>query len=327
MRAVRIHRYGDETVLRLDEVEPPTPGENEVLVAVHATSVNPFDTYVREGRVQPEGGLPHVLGSDAAGVVESVGADVTAFEPGDRVFTTGMGLDRPGTYADYVAVPDDRLAHLPDTVSYLDAAAAAETVTTSLQAMRRGGLTAGDVCVVQGATGGVGHAAVQVARHLDAFVVGTCSHDSMPVASRLGADAVVDYRSTDLATAIREATDGRSVDVVVETHAAANVGTDVSVLAPGGSIVVLGEDDTIEIEKPVAGSAKAKQVTLHFMSHMNARDEHASSLGEAAGLLESGAVEMEVAATFPLEAVADAQRNCVRSGGIGKTLLLVRDGP
>lgn len=325
MRAVRIHRFGDEGVLNVDDVETPTPDEDEVRVAVHVAAINPFDTYVRRGLVELAGGLPHVLGGDAAGVVDSVGDAVTAFEPGERVFTTGMGLDRPGTYAEYVSVPDHRLAHLPDSVSFADAAAAAETVTTSLQALDRGGLAAGDVCLVQGAAGGVGHVAIQVAKHMGALVVGSCSAETGDAVLGLGADGVVDYRSDDFVGEVLAATGERPVDVILETHADSNASSDVAALAEGGSVVVLGEEDAIVIDKPDAGMAKAKQLAFQFMSHMTARDGHAEKLELAASLLAAGHVSPRIAATFPLESIAEAHRQCVRPGGVGKTLLVVRE--
>lgn len=321
MRAIRIHEHGDESVLRLDEVDRPTPKSDEVLIEVHAAAINPFDTYVREGIVEPDNGLPHILGGDAAGVVDAVGSDVTAFEAGDRVFTTGLGLDRPGTYAEYVAVPEHRLAHLPESVSFEKAAAAAETVTTGMQALERGGLSLDDVCLVQGATGGVGHATVQVAKAAGAFVVGTCNADAVDDALRFGVDAAIDYRSEDLAERILVATDGRPVDVVVETHAAANVAADVEVLGSGGSIVVLGEDDAITIEKPSAGMAKAKQVDVSFMSHMRATAHHGEKLATAARLLDAGDVEVAVAETYPLSEIGAAHRACLRGGTVGKIVV------
>ena len=322
MRAVRIHEYGDESVLRIDDVERPTPGPEAVLLAVDTAAVNPFDTYVREGYVPPEdGGLPHVLGGDAAGVVESVGDDVTAFETGERAFVTGLGLDRPGTYAEYVAVPEQRLAHLPESISFETGTAAAEPMTTSMQALERGGMDAGDVVLVQGAAGGVGHAAVQVASHEGGFVVGTCSPDSSDAVRAFGADAVVDYSDEDLARTISDATGGRPVDVVVETHAAVNVTADVESLATGGTIVVLGEDDDITVSSPTAGTAKGKQASFEFCSHMRATAHHSEGLTRTARLLQRNEVDVAVDATFPLAEAGAAQRHCMSSGGIGKTLL------
>ena len=325
MNAIRIREYGDESVLSLDNIDRPTPESNELLIEIHAAAVNPFDTYVREGIVEPDGGLPHVLGGDASGIVAETGADVTAFEEGDRVFTTGLGLDRPGTYAEYVTVPEDRAASLPESVDFEAAAAAAETVTTGLQALERGDLSLGDVCLVQGATGGVGHATVQLASAAGAFVVGSCSEASTDAARGFGADAVVDYRATDLAEEVRAATGGRPVDVIVETHAATNVDADIEVLSKGGSVVVLGEDDDITIGLPMAGTAKAKQIDVSFLSHMRSTDHHGEALETAARLLSDGDVTAEVATTYPLEDAAAAQRHALQSGVVGKTVLTVRD--
>lgn len=326
MRAIRIHEHGDESVLQVDDIPRPTPAPDEVLLTVHAAAVNPFDTYIREGYVPPEaGGLPHILGGDAAGRVKAVGDNVTAFEPGDRAFVTGLGLDRPGTYAEYVAVPEHRLAHLPESVSFETGAAAAETVTTSIQALERANLREGEVVLIQGAAGGVGHAAVQVASHDGAYVVGTCSPNSMAAVRNLGADAVIDYATDDLANAVLDATDGRPVDAVVETHADANIGADIETLATSGTIVILGEDDDITIASASAGTAKGKQATVGFISHMRASDHHGEKLGSAARLLQRGAVEVSVDARFGLTEAAAAQRHCMQSGGLGKTILQVSD--
>jgi NADPH2:quinone reductase len=322
MRAVRIHEHGDESVLRTEEIDRPTPASNGVVLAVHAAAVNPFDTYVREGIVPPEdGGLPHIIGGDAAGEIAAVGDDVVAFEPGDRAFVTGLGLDGPGTYAEYVAVPEHRVAHLPAAIPFGTGAAAAETVTTSRMALDRGGVDAGDVVLVQGAAGGVGHAAVQVAAHEGAFVVGTCRPGSMDAVRDLGADAVIDYATEDLAAAVLDATGGRPVDAVIETHAAANVAADVEALATDGTIVILGEDDDITVGGPTAGTAKGKQATLAFVSHMRSTEHHGEALAAAARLLRRNAVAVTVDATFPLEEAGAAQRHCLSSGGFGKTLL------
>lgn len=325
VRAICFHEYGDPSVLRLEDVPRPTPAADEVLVRVQAAGVNPFDTYVRAGTVEPDGGLPHVGGSDMAGVVDSLGDRVSEFAAGDRVFATGLGLDRPGTFAEYVAVPAARLAHLPDEVSF-EVGAAAETITTADAALvHRGGLAVGDVCLVQGASGGVGHAAIQIASHANAFVVGTARPGEPAAAVRsLGADAVVDYRADDLAAEIRVVTDGRPVDVVLETHADANIQADLRVLGADGRIVLLGEDDAITIPPGVAGAAKAKQAELHFLSHMRSIEHHAHLLERAGRWLADGTMRVEIAATYPLAEATAAQEHCLRGGVLGKVILDVR---
>ncbi|WP_248895457.1 NADPH:quinone reductase [Haloplanus halobius] len=320
MKAIRYHEHGDADVLTVDDVPTPEPAADEVLVRVHAASVNPIDTYVRDGGVSPVGGLPHVGGADAAGVVDAVGDDITDFVVGDRVFATGLGLFESGSYAEYVAVPANRLATLPDGVSFVDGAAAAMAFATAWRGLvTRGDLSIGDVCLVQGGAGGVGHAAVQVADHAGATVIVTTGDDAAFVRD-LGADAAVDYHGDDVADRIREAV-GDDVDVVLETHAAANVETDLEVLGRGGRIVVLGEEGPITIDPGASMTGKIADADIRFMSIMASGDDQAPILERVGPLLADGTFEVEIEATYPLESAADAQRRVMSSGSRGKVVL------
>lgn len=323
MRAVRFHEHGDPSVLELDTVRLPEPERGEVRIRIHAASVNPFDTYLRAGTIEPLTDLPHVPGSDAAGVVESVGDGVSSVSSGDRVYTTGLGFDRPGTHAEYTVVPADRVAILPRGVSFESAAAAAEPITTALQALlHRGNLSLGEVCLVQGASGGVGHVAAQIARRAGATVIGTARAGSpTEFVAELGVDGVVDYRRDDLADAIRSVTGGRAVDLVLETHADANVDADLAVLARGGRIVVLGESATIVIDPETAATAKMADADLRFTSHMASSHHHGELLERGARLLAEGDVIPEVAETYSLSEAAAAQERCRESGVLGKIVL------
>lgn len=321
MYAVRIHEHGGPEVIRFEEVAHPVLDENGVVVQVHAIGVNPFDTYVRDGSVSPPGGVPRILGSDIAGEVAAVGESIETFRMGDPVFATGLGLDTDGAYAELVSVPQDRLAHLPVDVEFTTAAAGSEPITTSLQAFERGEMTDGEVCLIQGATGGVGHIAIQIAKHLGATVIASCHPDRADIARRLGADVTVDYRHSSLASAVNQAIDENGVDVIVETHAHANVVADVNMLNPGGRIVLLGERDDIIIPEPVAGTAKMKQLDLRFMSHMAARQDHVDKLNEAGRLLADGIIEVIIEETYPLREASTAQQHCMRSGTVGKIIL------
>lgn len=323
MRAARIHEHGGPSALQIEEVPEPEFDADEVLIDVQAAGVNPFDAYVRAGDVHPPNGLPHVPGGDVGGVVAAVGETVETVDPGDGVFATGLGLDRQGSYGEQVAVPVDRVAPLPDSVSFVAAAAAAEPFSTSLQALvDRGGLSMGDVCLVQGASGGVGHAAVQLASRAGAFVVATArSGGPSEVVRDLGADAVVDYRRDDLSDAVLDATGGRPIDVVVETNADTNIAADLETLADGGRVVVLGESDPITIGPASATLAKKRGADLRFVSHMAGADHHAAYLERTGELLAENTVEVLVAATYPLEDVSEAQRHCMTDGVIGKVVL------
>lgn len=323
MKAVRFHEHGDETVLQVDDVAEPTPGYGDVKVRTRAASVNPIDTYIREGDVAPADDLPHIGGADVAGVVRTVGDGVDGFEPGDRVFATGLGLFGAGSYGEYVTVPATRLAPLPDGVSFVDGAAAAMAFATAWRALVvRGSLAVGDVCLVQGGSGGVGHAAVQVARHAGATVLATAREG--PPASfvrDLGADAVVDYRSDDLAGTLREAADGRDVDVVLETHAGSNLTADLDLLARGGRVVVIGEDGEIRLSPNAAMTGKVSDADVRLMSIMASTDDQASILRRVGPLLADGTFEVAVAATYPLAEAGAAQRHATSDGTLGKVVI------
>lgn len=323
MRAVRYHEHGDESVLTLETVDRPSPDADQVLVRVEAASVNPIDTYVREGNVSPPSGLPHVGGSDLAGVVEAVGEAVTEFEPGDRVFATGLGLFSPGTYAEYTVAPATQLASLPDGVSFRDAAAAAMAFATSWRALlTRGELELGDVALVHGASGGVGHAAVQVANAAGATVIGT-ARDGAPadLARSLGADAVVDYRSDDLPTALESAADGRTVDVVFEPQADAHLEANLDRLTRGGRIVVIGENAPITLDAGLSMAAKQADADFRFMSLMASPDDQAPILRRVGERLADGSFVVETDSVYGLDELPEAHSDLMSPGTVGKIVV------
>lgn len=323
MRAVRYHEHGDESVLTLETVDQPEPNPGQALVRIEAASVNPIDTYVREGAVSPPSGLPHVGGSDLAGVVEAVGDGVTAVEEGDRVFATGLGLLSPGTYAEYTVAPVDQLAPLPDGVSFQDGAAAAMAFATAWRALvTRGDLELGDVALVHGASGGVGHAAVQVAKAAGATVIGT-ARDGEPAefAESVGADAVVDYRSDDLAGDVAAAADGRDIDVVFEPHGDAHLEANLTNLARGGRIVVIGEKNPITLDPGLSMEAKKADADFRFMSLMASPDDQVPILERVGERLADGSFTIEIDSVFGLDEVPDALGALMSSGTLGKVVL------
>lgn len=323
MRAVRYHEHGDESVLTLEDVPIPEPDAGEVRVDVEAASVNPIDTYVREGAAPPVGGLPHVGGADMAGVVDEVGDDVTDWEPGDRVFATGLGLLSMGTYAEFTVVPADVLAPLPEAVSFRDGAAAAMAFATSWRALStRGDLDLGDTALIHGASGGVGHAAVQVAAEAGSYVIGT-ARDGEPadMVRALGADAVVDYREDDLADALAAATDGRSIDVVMEPHADAHLDANLARLSRGGRIVIIGEESPITLDPGTSMEAKKADADLRFMSIVASPGDQAPILRQVGPRLADGRFEVEIDSVFGLDELPAAHRRLGESGVLGKIVI------
>lgn len=323
MRAVRYHEHGDTDVFVLEDVSTPDPDRDEVLVAIHAAGVNPIDTYIRAGSPPPVGGLPHVGGADMAGTVEEVGSEVEGFEVGDRVFATGLGLFGPGTYAEYVAAPPDQLASLPASVSFETGAAGAMVFATAWRALvTRGDLSVGDVALIHGASGGVGHAGIQIAREAGATVIGTASPGkSTDLVRKLGADEVLDYAADDIPTKIRDVTDEDGVDVVLESHAGANIETDLEVLKRGGRITVIGEEEPIQIDQPLSLTAKIGDADLRFMSIMASAEDQASILRKVGPRLADGTFDVIIEETYPLEEVATAQEHMMSSGVDGKIVI------
>ena len=324
MRAVRYHEHGDESVLTFEEdVDRPVPTTDQVLVRIEAASVNPIDTYLREGNLSPTTGLPHVGGSDMAGIVEDVGENVNTFETDDRVFATGLGIFTPGTYAEYTVVPADMLAPLPEKVSFRDGAAAAMAFATAWRALvDRGDLSLGDVCLVHGASGGVGHAAIQVAAQAGSYVVGTAREgEPASLVRSLGADAVVDYRTDNIANSLTEATDGRQIDVVLEPHADSQLVADLKCLTRDGRVVIIGEKSSNEIPPSTSMAAKQANADLRFMSLASSPDQQAPILRQVAPLLADRRFTVEIDSVFHLNELPDAHKRLCSSGVLGKIVV------
>ncbi|MFF0519474.1 NADP-dependent oxidoreductase [Actinomadura nitritigenes] len=230
MRAVRQWTWGGPDVLEVAEVPRPEAGPGEVLVRVAAAGVNPADWKIRSGAVRRFGEPPFTLGLDVAGVVEAVGGGVAAFRPGDAVF--GNAVPPNGAYAEFVAVPQERLAHVPDGLDLVHAAALPTAVLTAWQPLVRvAGVGAGQRVLVHAAAGGVGHLAVQIAKARGAHVTGTARAAKHAFLRGLGADELVDYTADDFAATVRD------VDVVLDPIAGDYGPRSLRTLKPRGLLV------------------------------------------------------------------------------------------
>ena len=204
MKAIVYTKYGSPDVLQLQEVEKPTPGDEEVLVRVHTVSINAMDWHLLRGKplfARPMIGFPKpknsILGVDVAGRVEAVGKNVTQFQPGDEVFGSPF-MHGFGAFAESVCVPEDLLAPKPATLSFEQAAAVPLAASTALQGLRdHGGIEPGHKVLIVGASGGVGIFAVQIAKSFGAEVTGVCSTRNVEMVRSLGADHVIDYTKAD----------------------------------------------------------------------------------------------------------------------------------
>ena len=316
MRAVRYHEHGGPEVLQVEDVPRPDPDDEEVLVAVEAAAVNPVDTYFREGSYEPDD-LPWIPGSDAAGIVEAVGEDVGGFEPGDRVFATGLGRDHPGTCAEYVAAPTDRVARLPDGVPFDVGAAVALVGVTAWRALiDHAELEPAERCLIHGGSGGVGHVAVQIAAAAGADVTTTAAPDYHPRLGTLGADALFDYQREDLADAVADA---GAPAVILDHRLDEYLQFDADVAATGARIVGIGNAEARAGFSDVA-AARGSELRIHLMSVFNTPDVGAV-LERLAGLLAAGDLTAEISRTYDLEAVGDAHGAVLEESFLGKLVV------
>lgn len=307
MRAIQVSEFGGPEVLRLVDVDPPKPIPTELLVEVHAAGVNPVDWKTREGRgaAGATGPPPFILGWDVAGVVKEVGRGVTIYEPGDRVFGMPWFPRAAGAYAEFVTAPSRQFARMPDGLSFEQAAALPLAALTAWQALvDTAQLGDGQTVLINGATGGVGHLAVQIAKARGARVVGTARSQNHDFLRELGADECVDYTQVELQDAASD------VDLVLDF-----VGGDASRAAldtvrEGGMLISVpgGADDSVTAE----GEKRGIRVTGILVEP----DGHA--LGELAGL------NVHVHETLPLEEAARAHE-LLQAGGLrGKLVLTLK---
>jgi NADPH:quinone reductase-like Zn-dependent oxidoreductase len=315
MRAVTIAGFGGPEVLTWERVARPEPLATEVLVRVHAAGVNPVDWKTRAGRgMAGLQKLPLILGWDVSGVVEEVGFGVTTLAPGDEVYAMPWFPRPAGAYAEFVTAPSRHFARKPASLGHVEAAALPLAALTAWQALvDTADVRPGQRVLVHAAAGGVGHLAVQFAKRLGAEVVATASEPRHAWLKELGADLTVDYTRQRFEEATGE------VDVVIDLVGAADRTDErsVAVVRPGGLVVSIpgGVSDRL-----AAAAGRAGVRTSPFLV-----EPDSTALTTIAGLVDSGAVRVEVADTFPLARAADAHRSGETDRTRGKLVLTVVD--
>jgi NADPH:quinone reductase-like Zn-dependent oxidoreductase len=309
MLAITQDGFGGPEVLAQATIERPVPVPTEVLVRVHATSVNPVDWKTRAGSGVAVA-EPVVLGWDVSGVVEETGPGVTRFAPGDEVY--GMPrFPHPGrTYAEYLTAPSRHLARKPGNLDHAHAAALPLAGLTAWQALvDTADVQPGQRVLVHAAAGGVGHLAVQIAKARGAYVLGTASAAKHDFLRDLGADELIDYRTTDFADAVRD------VDVVLDAIGGEYTARSLATIAPDGILVSIRGAGTGEV-RAAAAAAKVRTAAL-----MVEPDHHA--LEQLTALVEDGRLRVEVDRVFPLAEAAAAHRLSESGRTRGKIVLSV----
>ncbi|MEU4952056.1 NADP-dependent oxidoreductase [Streptomyces lavendulae] len=306
MRAVVVSKWGGPEVLVETEAERPEPGMGEVLVRVHAAGVNPVDWKTREsGGLIPWGPVPAV-GWDVSGTVQAVGPGVTLYRAGDEVYGMPRFPQQAGAYAEYVTAPARHLARKPASLSHVEAAALPLAALTAWQALvDTAGVSAGQRVLVHAAAGGVGHLAVQIAKARGAYVIGTASAGKHELLRALGADEVIDYRTTDFEDAVAD------VDVVVDAIGGDHGERSLKVLRPGGHLVTLPGPDGLPADP---GGVHASWVLV---------EPDLKGLEEITALVEGGLLKPLIDTVLPLEQAAKAHEIGERGRTTGKIVLTV----
>jgi NADPH:quinone reductase-like Zn-dependent oxidoreductase len=339
MKAIRIHHHGGPEVLQVDNIERPQPGKEEVLVEIRAAGMNHLDLWVRKGI--PGVPLPMILGSDGSGVVVSVGKLVDDFKPGDEVVIQPLtycghcrfcrsgrenycdewgilGENQNGTQCEYMALKPHFLRPKPTNLSFIEAAGVALTGQTAYAMLvRRAGIQPGETVFIWGAGSGVGSTAIQIAKGTGCTVIATGGNDQkLTLAKNLGADLALDHYQDDIASRVKEFTNGRGVDVVVEHVGAATWKTSLRILGKGGRLVTCG-----------ATTGSGVEIDLRHLFYK----QHSilgSTMGDVGAfdaslkLVEQEKLKPIIDRTFPFSAVREAHEYLEKGQQVGKVILV-----
>jgi NADPH:quinone reductase len=319
MKAILVHNFGGPEVLKIADVPTPKPDKGQVLVRVKAAGVNPYDTYMRAGVYAIKPALPYTPGSDAAGVVETVGEGVNAVKPGDRVYLTGtVG----GAYAECALAPASQVHPLPASITFAQGAGVWVPYGTAYHALVQcAKARAGETVLIHGASGGVGVAAIQLARSLGLRVFGTAgSARGLELVRAEGAHLAFDHGKAGYREEILKATAGRGVGVVLEMLANVNLGHDLTLLAPGGRVIVIGSRGEVTVNPR---DLMIRRASVHAFTLWGLTDAERLEVGAAlAAGLENGTLRPVVGKEIPLADAARAHIEVMAAGAYGKIVLL-----
>jgi NADPH:quinone reductase len=321
MKAIQVSQTGGPEALVLVDLPAPKPKANEALVQIKAAGVNFIDVYFREGRYQTP--VPFVNGQEGAGVVTEVGSDVTEVQPGDRIAYTGV----IGSYAEYAAVPANRLVKIPDELNFAQAAAAMlQGMTAHYLLHSTYKLQPRETALIHAAAGGVGLLLVQMARKIGARVIGTAgTPEKAQLARDAGADECIVYSETDFETETRRLTDGKGVHVVYDGVGKATFDKDLNVLVPRGYLVLFGGAsgavppfDLIKLSQK--GSLYITRPTL--VNYIATREDLEWRATDVLGWIKNGDLNLRIHKQYPLADAAQAHRDLEGRKTTGKLLLI-----
>jgi NADPH:quinone reductase-like Zn-dependent oxidoreductase len=304
MNAIQFAAYGDSGVIQLKQVDKPQPKENEILIKVAATTVNPMDMKIRSGALQKQIPLPlpFIPGLDVAGTIEAIGSKVSRLKVGDKVFATTLG----GTYAEHVAIDENKATGIPKNLTMNEAAALAIPLVTAYTFLIEGAsLKAGQRILIHGAAGAVGSVMVQMAKALGAYVIGTASGEGIALAKSFGADEVIDYKTQDFSELVKDA------DLVIDLAGGETQTKSFKVIKVGGLLLSA-------VMPPSEELAQQHHITAKFISSTPSYNK----LEFGKKLIEDGKIKIHISKTMPLKDAAQAQ-DLVSAGGVNGKIVLV----
>lgn len=323
MKAIRANAFGGPEVLELEEIDAPRAGPGELVIDLKAIGVNPAETYMRTGVYAVVPDLPYTPGGDAAGIVAGIGAGVTGFESGDRVFTgVALSADMTGCYAEQVVRRAEHVMAIPEGVSEMQAAAFGVPYATAHWALfSRGGATSGETVFIHGASGAVGTAAIQLAKRAGLTVVGSAgTSKGLDLVRAEGADLAVDHTADGYVEEVRAFTGGEGPALILEMLANVNLATDMDLARRFGRIVIIGARGEVTIPPRVA---MMKELDIRGVALWNV--EHAAARAMMDDILAGcaeGALSPVIGREMPLAEAAAAHIAVLEPGAHGKIVLI-----
>jgi NADPH2:quinone reductase len=319
MKAIRVSQFGGPEVLKWEEIPDLTPAPTQILAALKAIGVNPVENYVRSGTYPSKPNLPYTPGADGAGIVQSVGALVTRFKAGDLVYLIGS---QTGTYAEQALALENQVFPLPKNINFAQGAALGVPYGTAHRALfHRAQAQKGETVLIHGASGGVGTAAIQLAKRAALTVIGTGGTDQgRQLIKTLGADFVLDHHDPNFSQNLLQITENKGVNIIVEMLANINLGPDLTYLAKYGRVVVVGSRGPVEINPR---DIMSRDAAILGMTNFNATpSELEKTHADLIEKLKDGSLKPIIGQEFALKDAAKSHEALMKPGAHGKIVLI-----
>ena len=316
MKAAVLTEFGNVDRLEIQKISKPKPKPHQILVKVCATSINPVDYQTRRGDYKDLVKLPAILGVDISGVVEAVGESVTNFQIGDEVYYSPKLFGESGSYAEYHVADEDIVAHKPANISHLEAACFPLAAGTAWDCLvTRGQLQVGESVLIHGGAGGVGSFAIQLAKAMGAYVFTTCSAKNYDLVRKLGADCIIDYQTENYMAVIKRETQGRGVDLVLDTIGGMTIQESLEIICSYGRLVSI-----VDIATPQSLlTAWDKNLTVHFVF----TSQQNNKLNLLKRLIERKQLFPIIDCVMPLHQIAKAHQRLENGSTRGKVVLQI----